>query len=49
MSKLSVLWLQQTNNVSKTNLYKEANKAGIDKNRLIFATYLKDMKDHLAR
>lgn len=47
--KNSVLWLQQTNDVSKTNLYEEANKAGIDKNRLIFATYIHKMSDHLAR
>ena len=47
--KNSVLWLQPTNDVSKTNLYEEANKAGIDKNRLIFATYINEMSDHLAR
>ena len=47
--KNSVLWLQQTNEFSKTNLYKEVKKADINPNRLIFATYLNEMNDHLAR
>jgi len=45
----SVLWLSSTNAISKTNLLKEAQQRGIAPDRLIFASRLDDVADHLAR
>ena len=44
----SVLWLFRSNKIAEENLKKEAKKAGINPNRLIFATYLENSR-HLAR
>ncbi len=44
----SVLWLLECNPWAKTNLWKEAEKVGIDKNRLIFAPRVA-IAEHLAR
>jgi predicted O-linked N-acetylglucosamine transferase (SPINDLY family) len=46
----SVLWLmQQSNPESKENLIKSAIELGIDPLRIIFATRLPDIRDHLTR
>ena len=45
----SVLWLTEGNLTGVKNLQKEANKRGIDSERLIFAKYTKLLADHLAR
>ena len=47
--KNSVIWLQVTNEVSKYNFFKEAEKFGIDKKRIIFTKFLNDKREHLAR
>lgn len=44
----SVLWLLECNQWAKANLQKEAEHAGIDKNRLIFAPRV-PIEEHLAR
>ncbi len=44
----SVLWLLECNAWAKTNLQREAENAGIDKNRLIFAPRVA-IAEHLAR
>ncbi|HNV88377.1 MAG TPA: tetratricopeptide repeat protein [Methylotenera sp.] len=44
----SVLWLLECNPWAKTNLWKEAEKVGIDKNRLIFAPRVA-IAEHLVR
>ena len=44
----SVLWLSKTNRTAIQNLKKEAQKLGIDPNRLIFASFMHP-KDHLNR
>ena len=45
----SVLWLSKTNRTAIQNLKKEAQKLGIDPNRLIFASRLDAKEDHLNR
>ena len=45
----SVLWLMRLNNAAEENLRKEAEKRGIDRSRLIFATRVPSVSDHLAR
>ena len=45
----SVLWLSDTNNFASDNLLKEAQKKGIDKDRIIFAPQLPSRSDHLNR
>ena len=45
----SVLWLTDGNSTAINNLKKEAEKNGVDENRLIFAPRLDSMKDHLNR
>ena len=45
----SVLWLSDGNETGVSNLKKEAEKNGIDKNRLIFAPRLDLREDHLNR
>jgi predicted O-linked N-acetylglucosamine transferase (SPINDLY family) len=44
----SVLWLLDARGDAKDNLRREANAAGIDPNRLVFAPHA-PMRDHLAR
>ena len=44
----SYLWLKASNDIAENNLIKEANKRGIDSNRLIFANHA-DFDDHIER
>jgi predicted O-linked N-acetylglucosamine transferase (SPINDLY family) len=44
----SVLWLIESNNNTTKNLKKEAMKFGINKDRLVFATFM-PVEDHLSR
>ena len=45
----SILWLAEANSTTISNLRKEAEKNGVDGNRLIFATRLPLKEDHLNR
>lgn len=45
----SVLWLMKLNEAAEGNLRKEAIARGVDPNRLIFATRVPAIEDHLAR
>lgn len=45
----SVLWLMKLNGTAEINLRKEAKAAGVDPSRLIFATRVPKVEDHLAR
>jgi predicted O-linked N-acetylglucosamine transferase (SPINDLY family) len=45
----SVLWLKQEDALACNNLRAEAERRGVSPERLIFASYLPDMADHLAR
>jgi|APSaa5957512535_1039671.scaffolds.fasta_scaffold25625_1 protein O-GlcNAc transferase len=45
----SVLWLSDSNDFASNNLIKEAQKNGIDKDRIIFAPQLPSRMDHLSR
>ena len=45
----SVLWLSQGNKGSIRNLRAEAQARDVDPERLVFATYLRDPAEHLAR
>tara|TARA_E500000178_G_scaffold175900_2_gene174829 strand:+ start:546 stop:2639 length:2094 start_codon:yes stop_codon:yes gene_type:complete len=45
----SILLLSHTNDIAKLNLKKEASKRNVDPNRIVFASYLKNIGDHLAR
>jgi protein O-GlcNAc transferase len=45
----SVLWLMKLNEVAQDNLNKEAIKYGVASERLIFATRVPRVEDHLAR
>jgi predicted O-linked N-acetylglucosamine transferase (SPINDLY family) len=45
----SVLWLMRLNSAAEENLRKEAEKRGIARSRLIFATRVPSISDHLAR
>ena len=45
----SVLWLQQTNEIVADNLRKEAGRRGIDGARLIFASRVASLSEHVAR
>jgi predicted O-linked N-acetylglucosamine transferase (SPINDLY family) len=45
----SVLWLKIGNDKAKENLRQEATKHGIDPSRLVFASYVDELADHLAR
>ena len=45
----SVLWLSQTNSIAMANLRREAERCGINPQRLIFAPKVTDNADHLAR
>ena len=44
----SILWLLQDNKLAKLNLWEEAKKLGINKNRILFAERL-PVKEHLKR
>lgn len=45
----SVLWLMKLNEPAQRNLRREAEQRGIDPNRLVFATRVPAVEDHLAR
>ncbi len=45
----SVLWLMKLNAIAEPNLRKEAEARGVDPARLIFATRVPNVEDHLAR
>ncbi len=45
----SVLWLMELNSDARTNLEREAALRGVDPRRLIFATRVPKIEDHLAR
>ena len=45
----SVLWLPQSNDAATHNLRREAKARGVDPARLVFAPFLANMEDHLAR
>lgn len=45
----SVLWLMKLNPVAEANLCKEAEKRGVSANRLVFASRVPSISDHLAR
>ena len=45
----SVLWLMKLNEAAQANLTKEAVKHGVEPSRLIFATRVPRVEDHLAR
>jgi protein O-GlcNAc transferase len=45
----SVLWLMKLNEDAQTNLFKYAESKGIDPTRLVFATRVPRVEDHLAR
>ncbi len=47
--KSSVLWLMKLKEAAQTNLRREAAQHGIDPSRLIFATRIPLVEDHLAR
>ena len=49
MTPGSVLWLMKLNRFAEENLRKEAGLRGIDPERLIFATRVPNVEDHLAR
>jgi predicted O-linked N-acetylglucosamine transferase (SPINDLY family) len=45
----SVLWLMKLNDAAESNLRREAESRGVSASRLIFATRVPDVADHLAR
>ncbi len=45
----SVLWLMKLNEAAQDNLSKEAAKYGVDPERLVYATRVPRVEDHLAR
>ena len=45
----SILWLSQTSPGTRHNLQREAEARGIATHRLVFASYVPEDKDHLAR
>lgn len=45
----SVLWLMKLNESAERNLRKEAGRRGVDGDRVIFATRVPSIEDHLAR
>jgi predicted O-linked N-acetylglucosamine transferase (SPINDLY family) len=48
-TEASVLWLSRANSVAVGNLRKEADRRGVDPERLIFAERLASLPEHLAR
>ena len=45
----SVLWLSEPNDSARRNLVAEAEKGGVAADRLVFAPFLSNLDDHLAR
>ncbi len=45
----SVLWLSGANAPARSNLKREAVQRGVDADRIVFAEFLPDSQDHLAR
>ena len=45
----SVLWLSEPNDTARSNLVAEAEKQGVSAGRLVFAPFLSNLDDHLAR
>ncbi len=45
----SVLWLPQSNPIAARHLKAEAHALGVDQTRIVFAPFLDDWNDHLAR
>ena len=45
----SVLWLSEPNNTARRNLVVEAETQGVSAGRLVFAPFLSNLDDHLAR
>jgi nucleotidyltransferase substrate binding protein (TIGR01987 family) len=45
----SVLWLMMRNEATRNNLQQEASKRGVDPARLVFASRIPALEDHLAR
>ena len=45
----SVLWLMKLNDAAQANLTKEAIKHGVESNRIVYATRVPRVEDHLAR
>ena len=45
----SVLWLMKLNDAAHSNLTKEAIKHGVDPSRMVYATRVPSVEDHLAR
>lgn len=45
----SVLWLSEPNDSARRNLVAEAEKHGVSSERLVFARFLSNLDDHLAR
>ncbi|NTW98994.1 MAG: tetratricopeptide repeat protein [Geobacteraceae bacterium] len=45
----SVLWLMKLNGCAEANLIREAEARGVDPGRMIFATRVPNVEDHLAR
>ena len=45
----SVLWLREDNPVASSNLKKEAERRGVNAERLVFAKRVESLADHLAR
>ena len=45
----SVLWIKSSNSDAQANLQKEAEKRGVNKNRIIFAKGVENINDHIER
>jgi predicted O-linked N-acetylglucosamine transferase (SPINDLY family) len=45
----SVLWLSKPNATAEANLGKEAERRGVSRERIVFASRLPELSDHLAR
>jgi protein O-GlcNAc transferase len=45
----SVLWLSGMGDTAKSNLRREAKKAGVDPDRLVFAKHVSSLAEHIAR
>jgi predicted O-linked N-acetylglucosamine transferase (SPINDLY family) len=45
----SLLWLSEPNDSARRNLVAEAENRGVGRDRLVFAPFLPDLDDHLAR
>ena len=45
----SVLWIKSNNSDAQANLQKEAEKRGVNKNRIVFAKGVENINDHIER